>query len=86
VTLDHLLDSLEAAPCIGVDLNVFYPEPHRGRDVFAQARSICAGCPVVDACFAYMLRVEPSTSKPLTGYAAGLTPEERAALYRQAAA
>lgn len=86
MTLDHLLDQLEAAPCIGVPLEVFYPHPRRGWDLFAEARAICAGCPVVDACWDYMQRTEAGTPKPLSGYAAGMTPEQRDALYRQQAA
>jgi WhiB family redox-sensing transcriptional regulator len=72
--------------CRDIDVAVFFPEiPHfgmKGRpdgfDPYAQARRICAGCPVRDACLKFAVDGhEPA------GMWGGHSPEERAAIRAQ---
>jgi hypothetical protein len=84
--LDHLLDQLAQAPCTEVSVEVFYPEGRGRRDVYAEARAICAGCPVTDVCWQYLAAIEPVVPGPVWGFAAGYEPQERSRLYQQQAA
>lgn len=49
---DHDHDWRRRAACIGADGSLFFPEPHEPgyRERLADARSICAGCPVAKPC------------------------------------
>lgn len=47
-------------------------------DVYAEARAICLGCPVLADCLRYVL-----TTREDDGMWAALTPEQRADLYRE---
>ncbi|MGW3042469.1 WhiB family transcriptional regulator [Kitasatospora sp. NPDC001159] len=74
---------LRGAACVGVDTELFYPDPEEiGAEAAAwaerRAKMICAGCPVRTMCLELaMERYEKH------GIAGGLTPAERTALYKR---
>ncbi|MER7579974.1 WhiB family transcriptional regulator [Kitasatospora sp. NPDC097691] len=73
---------LRGAACVGVDTEVFYPDPDKIGAGWAERRAkmICAGCPVKSLCLAdAMERREPH------GVFGGLTANERANLRRRTA-
>lgn len=65
------------AACRGEDRELFFPRPG---EVALKARSICGRCPVQTECLTYGLKYERF------GIYGGLTPLERRALRREAAA
>ena len=68
------------AACLGVDPELFFPVADAGpvRDAqVAEAKAVCAGCPVVAACLAEALARIPD------GIAGGLTESERRTLRRR---
>lgn len=67
------------ALCTQVDPDLFFPETDRGaayEKQVADAKRVCAGCPVRQQCLDYALRSLGD------GIAGGTTPDERAALRR----
>jgi WhiB family transcriptional regulator, redox-sensing transcriptional regulator len=73
------------AGCMDIDPEIFYPldlDP-TGPAVTA-AKRICGACPVRSTCLADALAVEDPARR--WGVSAGLTPDERSALYRSAPA
>ena len=81
-------DWRNAAACVGVDAELFYPEDLRsGSAAVAAAKQVCAGCPVRKICLADVMAWEDPARR--WGITAGLTPAERAARFardRQTAA
>lgn len=78
------------AACNGLDTNIFFT-PRKGvANPFAEAKAICATCPVRDACLTDALNREPPSSDngftSRYGVWGGLTPDERKALARERAA
>jgi WhiB family redox-sensing transcriptional regulator len=69
----------ERAACLGSDPEVFYPLDHRHGA--AQARLICAGCPVRELCLAEVMSSEDPALR--WGVVGGLTPAERSGLFDQ---
>jgi WhiB family redox-sensing transcriptional regulator len=65
------------AACAGAPVDLFFPDPTRpdARDM-EQARAICAGCPVREACLAAGIAEDH-------GIWGGLTPRERRVLRRE---
>ena len=57
-----------------------FPELHR--QVYAEAARTCEGCPVIEDCTEWIFRAEASTER--NGFVAGLTPENRRRIHRQA--
>jgi WhiB family redox-sensing transcriptional regulator len=51
-TLDQVTDWRAAGACAGEDPDMFYTSDWR---VAAEAKAVCAGCPVQDACLAFAL-------------------------------
>lgn len=45
----------QLAACLGADPDLWFPPPGGGRARTAQAKAICAGCPVKAECLAYAL-------------------------------
>lgn len=81
-------DWMERAACIRspwVDRNWFFPEEcGKGRAMqvaAANARAVCADCPVVADCLALALEVRPESDHGIFG---GTTPRERRKLRRAA--
>lgn len=78
---------LTQAACAGMadatyaEADPFHPEPNRGKPDYREARSICEGCPVRQACLADAMATE--TKGERAGFRGGLTPDERQALYRR---
>lgn len=67
----------EDASCRGFDAGVFFPDDGDAAGI-AYAKSVCAGCPVVDACLSYA--VEMNQSEGIWG---GATKQERRRLRRR---
>ena len=67
----------EQAGCRKVEVTVFFPVEHLRSGAYAEARRICAKCPVVEECLEDAL-----ASKRLEGFRGGKTPEELRALAR----
>lgn len=68
------------AACLGTDPELFFPVAETGpvHDVqVAEAKAVCAGCPVATECLAEALERIPD------GIAGGLTADERRALRRR---
>ena len=74
------LDWTTQAACLGVDLDVFYPDVSEHCD---DAKRICATCPVVDACRDYALSQESVAN--CWGVFGGLSPKERQAILKDKA-
>lgn len=72
----------QEAKCVGVDTEKFFlPYAVRGSDkqrLNAEAKAVCAGCPVVEQCLTHALSVPEEY-----GVWGGLTPEERKLIIRQ---
>ncbi|MER5213665.1 WhiB family transcriptional regulator [Streptomyces sp. NPDC002838] len=73
-TLANALAWAEDASCRGYDLDLFFTDSKRG---IAQAKQVCAGCPVREECLDEGLRAEDGSRYGIYG---GLTPDERAEL------
>jgi WhiB family redox-sensing transcriptional regulator len=68
------------AACAAVDPETFYPldlDPHG--PAVAEARRVCAACPVQAACLDDVMAGEDPARR--WGITAGLTPDERAAVF-----
>lgn len=74
-------DWRERAACAGHDQEIFYP----GKGETARpAKTICAGCPVIDECLAFILAAEAGTPRAHRhGIWAGLNGAQRWALERR---
>lgn len=73
-------DWRQGAECADVDPEIFYPldlDPHG--PAVTTAREICIGCPVRLACLRDVMNGEDPARR--WGITAGLTPDERAALF-----
>jgi WhiB family redox-sensing transcriptional regulator len=74
----------EQAACIGADPELFWQEPVKGRpgaaptDPHAEARAICAVCPVIAQCLKW------ATDNREYGFLGGMTPAERESARRRA--
>lgn len=68
----------DRALCREVDPDLFFPpgDGPLGQRQIAQAKAVCAGCPVIAECLAFALTQLPH------GIAGGTTPAERVALRR----
>jgi len=64
----------EHAACAGMDLDVFFPT-RQSDDDYAQARAVCAGCPVRRECLVDAMDTELPSSR--YGMRGGRTPVER---------
>ncbi|MEU9000495.1 WhiB family transcriptional regulator [Streptomyces sp. NPDC048551] len=69
------------AVCATVDPDLMYPD--RGnKPAYAQARQVCAVCPVIGQCLAEAMDLEGAAGKDHRhGVRGGLSPAERAELY-----
>jgi len=67
----------QQARCRGVDPEVFYPVSEDDEDA-AEAKSICALCPVREACLEFAL-----TTREKNGVWGGLTERERRRVLRR---
>lgn len=69
-------EDLEKAACAGKDVNLFFPEgPYNAiENSVRYAKSICATCPVKDAC------LKAALENNMTGIWGGTTDQERRAL------
>lgn len=68
------------AACAGSDPEIFYPlDLDPTGPAVAAARRVCAGCPVRTACLADVMASEDPARR--WGITAGLTADERAALF-----
>lgn len=63
------------AACRGTDTDVFFP---RSDDDAGEAKAICAGCPVGEACLEWAI-----TTRQPEGVFGGLTPTERHRVVRR---
>lgn len=79
VPLDADAPWADRAHCLGIDADVMFPEP--GEDP-AEAKAVCAGCPVRDECLAHA-----QAAGERYGVWGGLTADERLRLagFRRAA-
>jgi len=71
----------EQAKCTTVSINVFFPEIPSGdirQHYWLEAKQICATCPVIKECLAFVLPIEKEINRR-DGYWAGMTPKERTA-------
>jgi WhiB family redox-sensing transcriptional regulator len=68
----------DQAACRAVAPKVFHPEKGFGRGTYVRARLVCAGCPVLKQCRAFILSCEEPDCR--YGFWAGTTPDERARL------
>ena len=70
---------LEQAACSDEDPELFFPISAKGAGLAqaAEAKAVCAGCPVRDACLDYALATDQRA-----GIWGGLTEEERHSLRR----
>jgi len=75
VTTRMNLSWRQRAACRGIDPNVFYPPSEEEAE---EAKSICAGCPVREACLEYAL-----ANRERDGVWGGATERERRRLVRQ---
>jgi WhiB family redox-sensing transcriptional regulator len=65
------------AACRGIDVEIFYPETEDDADA-AEAKEICAECPVRQACLEYAL-----AHREREGVWGGATERERRRIVRQ---
>ncbi len=64
-----------SAACRDADAEIFFPEKGQG---YAAARKICAGCPVLRECRAYIDRIEAEVGQTgWLGMYGGESPRER---------
>ena len=75
VTTRMNLSWRQRAACRGIDPNVFYPPSEEEAE---EAKSICAACPVREACLEYAL-----ANRERDGVWGGATERERRRLVRQ---
>jgi len=75
VTLRMNLSWRQHAACRGIDPNIFYPASD---DEAEEAKGICAGCPVRQACLEYAL-----ANRERDGVWGGATERERRRIVRQ---
>lgn len=68
------------AACRGDNADLFVGEPNSGHSYYDYARSVCARCPVSEACLDYAL-----TNRIDMGMWGGLSPAQRAALRKKTA-
>jgi WhiB family redox-sensing transcriptional regulator len=67
----------DAAACVHVDAEIFYPVDDRpDSPAVLMAKQVCAGCPVRKVCLADVMAWEDPAHR--WGITAGLTPVERA--------
>ncbi|MFO7701053.1 MAG: WhiB family transcriptional regulator [Acidimicrobiia bacterium] len=66
------------AACSGVNSDIFFPASEEDPEATAQAKSICAECPVREACLQYALATNQSA-----GVWGGLDAAERRRLRRR---
>ena len=68
------------AACANFDTNLFFPEPDASDALaqIAQAKAVCAACPVRDNCLEFAIR-----TRQLDGVWGGCTPEERRSIRRR---
>lgn len=71
-----MTDWWDSANCIGVDPDIMFPD--KGPGSANEARAVCAGCTVREACLDYAL-----THGERHGVWGGLTPKERRPLRRR---
>lgn len=74
-------DWIFKAACRDVPTAVFYPEPKKGPggpDLYREAKAICDGCPVKQACLDHAL-----DNDERWGVWGGLSPNQRDAIMRQ---
>ncbi|MFD0358271.1 WhiB family transcriptional regulator [Streptomyces sp. NPDC127110] len=70
----------EEAPCAEVGAEIFFAEKGR-TDIVAEARKICASCPLRERCLDEAMRQEEGQPKEFrSGIRAGLSPTQRARL------
>lgn len=67
-------DWMRQAACLGLDPEMFFPEPGGGQKTADHAKQICAQCPVTTNCLTYALN-----EKVHYGIWGGTTPDERPA-------
>ena len=65
------------AACAGIPVDVFYPRAQGGNGDAAEAKDICARCPVTVQCLTYALDLESETGALRHGIWGGTTPIER---------
>ncbi|MGH9076969.1 MAG: WhiB family transcriptional regulator [Acidimicrobiales bacterium] len=65
----------QRAACRGVDPDIFYPVSEEDAE---EAKAICAGCPVLEACLEYAL-----VNRERDGVWGGATERERRRIARQ---
>ncbi|MCC5948098.1 MAG: WhiB family transcriptional regulator [Nitriliruptoraceae bacterium] len=65
------------AACRDVDLEVFFPEPARGKESFADALAYCRTCPVAAECLSYALEDVDREEPKRYGMFGGKRPIER---------
>lgn len=71
---------MNMAACREADVDVWFPGPRERRKV-AQARRVCAGCPVRVECLQWALALEEGRPEHWRfGVFAGTTPRQRVAL------
>lgn len=78
-------DWRESAACRETDPELFFPTIRAGAraagdDPYAEARAICAGCPIREACLDDAMTAETRSGRH--GMYGGATPEERQSIYR----
>ena len=67
---------IDRAACVTADAAIFFPEGHESD---AEAKQVCAGCPVRDRCRDYAL-----AAREESGVWGGLSEDERTALLGEA--
>ena len=67
----------DSAACADIPCEVFFPDTRTTGDPYAEARTICAGCPVVAEC------LEDALNHEEWGMRGGLTPDELHSLRRK---
>lgn len=72
------VDWRSEAACSGVDSDIFFPAAEEDREATAQAKAICEGCPVREACLQYALATNQSA-----GVWGGLDAGERRRMRRR---
>ena len=86
---DEWREKAACAPFVTAGIDLWFPGEHERPDArdrrVQDAKDVCAGCPVRDACLAYAMDREGSRHAHLRGgIYGGLTPEERASIARAA--
>src|SRR5262245_33169972 len=76
-------DWMSQARCLGADPDLFFPTGEHGTNAvqaIAEAKAICAGCPVILPCGEYGIRYSPDH-----GVWGGMSPDERKRARRRVA-